>query len=55
MLFEKRLLLLDEPTNHLDTSSKEWLVQYINTKLEGICVVIVSHDYDFLTEVFVLP
>ena len=53
MLFTKQLLLLDEPTNHLDAASKAWLVEYINVQLQAqdMCVVIVSHDYDFLTEV----
>ena len=51
MFFEKELLLLDEPTNHLDRPSVEWLQDYLVNHLPGITVLVVSHDYEFLTAV----
>ena len=43
------LLLLDEPTNHLDTGAVEWLTNYIRGLKCTVCLV--SHDYDFLSDV----
>lgn len=43
------LLLLDEPTNHLDVGAVEWLINYIRGLKCTVCLV--SHDYDFLSDV----
>lgn len=48
--------LLDEPTNHLDVSAIAFLVNFINTlsvggAVDGTCVIIISHDADFLNQV----
>ena len=50
MLQKADLLLLDEPTNHLDVGAVEWLASHLNS-LRNTTVLVVSHDYDFLTEV----
>jgi ATPase subunit of ABC transporter with duplicated ATPase domains len=42
-------LLLDEPTNHLDIVSIAWLEQFLGG-FKG-CVVVVSHDHQFLDRV----
>jgi len=49
MLWNCDILLLDEPTNHLDKASVKWL----QDKLCALAatVFVVSHDYDFLSEV----
>ena len=44
------LLLLDEPTNHLDADAIAWLIDYLKS-LTGTTICLVSHDYDFLSEV----
>ncbi len=46
---EPDLLLLDEPTNHLDILAIRWLEQHL-LRFRG-CVVVVSHDLQFLDEV----
>ena len=43
------LLLLDEPTNHLDVDAVEWLANFLIAS--NSTVLVVSHDYDFLTKV----
>ena len=43
------LLLLDEPTNHLDVDAVEWLANFLIASKSTVLVV--SHDYDFLTKV----
>jgi len=43
------LLLLDEPTNHLDVDAVEWLAEFLIRS--NATVLVVSHDYDFLTKV----
>ena len=50
MLQKADLLLLDEPTNHLDRGAVDWLANHL-TSLEHTTVLVVSHDYDFLTDV----
>ena len=50
MLQKADLLLLDEPTNHLDVGAVEWLANHLNG-LKHTTVLVVSHDYDFLTDV----
>ena len=50
MLWNAEVLLLDEPTNHLDTSAIAWLVEYLKS-LTNTTICLVSHDYDFLSEV----
>jgi ATPase subunit of ABC transporter with duplicated ATPase domains len=50
MLQKADLLLLDEPTNHLDVGAVEWLAAHLNS-LKHTTVLVVSHDYDFLTDV----
>jgi len=50
MLWNAEVLLLDEPTNHLDTSAIAWLVEYLKS-LKNTTICLVSHDYDFLSEV----
>lgn len=50
MLQKADLLLLDEPTNHLDVGAVEWLASHLNS-LTHTTVLVVSHDYDFLTDV----
>lgn len=50
MLQRADLLLLDEPTNHLDVGAVEWLANHLNS-LKHTTVLVVSHDYDFLTDV----
>lgn len=52
MLANADLIVLDEPTNHVDVSGVEWLANYLKSlEGSGVTCVIVSHDYDFLTEV----
>ena len=43
------MLLLDEPTNHLDVDAVEWLANFLIASKSTVLVV--SHDYDFLTKV----
>jgi ATP-binding cassette subfamily F protein 2 len=50
MLQKADLLLLDEPTNHLDVNAVEWLAGHL-TSLPDTTTLVVSHDYDFLTDV----
>ena len=50
ILHKPELLLLDEPTNHLDKNAIEWLKKHL-LSLEGVTILCVSHDYDFLDEV----
>ena len=50
MLQKADLLLLGEPTNHLDRGAVDWLANHL-TSLEHTTVLVVSHDYDFLTDV----
>mgnify|MGYP006082337465 CR=1 FL=1 len=50
MLQKADLLLLDEPTNHLDVGAVEWLGKHL-VSLKNTTVLVVSHDYDFLTDV----
>ena len=50
MLQKADLLLLDEPTNHLDVGAVEWLATHL-TSLQNTTVLVVSHDYDFLSQV----
>ncbi len=42
-------LLLDEPTNHLDMETRDWVASYLK-KYRG-CVLIISHDKDFLNQI----
>lgn len=42
------VLLLDEPTNHLDMPSVAWFSDFLK-RWQG-CVVLISHDRDFLNE-----
>ena len=51
MLHEPDLLILDEPTNHLDVKSVAWLTEYLQVKLPGVTVLVVSHEYTFLDDV----
>lgn len=44
------LLLFDEPTNHLDLPAILWLTRYLR-QLEGVTLLLVSHDRTFLTAV----
>ena len=41
------LLIMDEPTNHLDRECVTWLISFLKGWKE-VCVVMVSHDEDFL-------
>ena len=50
MLWDADVLLLDEPTNHLDADAVAWLIDYLKS-LTGTTICLVSHDYDFLSEV----
>ncbi|KAJ2838359.1 hypothetical protein FBU31_000936 [Coemansia sp. 'formosensis'] len=50
MLVEPDILLLDECTNHLDLAAIAWLQDYL-VALEGVTIVCVSHDRDFLNAV----
>ena len=50
MLWDADVLLLDEPTNHLDADAIAWLIDYLKS-LTGTTICLVSHDYDFLSEV----
>ena len=43
--------MLDEPTNHLDLNAVLWLDDYMSTWKNTLLVV--SHDQDFLTSVYV--
>ncbi|KIK95617.1 hypothetical protein PAXRUDRAFT_826848 [Paxillus rubicundulus Ve08.2h10] len=45
------VLLLDEPTNHLDLPAILWLQEYLMKEIDGITLVIVSHDREFLDNV----
>jgi len=49
LFLQPRVLLLDEPTNHLDLNAVIWLSNYL-TKFK-YCLIVVSHDKDFLNEV----
>ncbi|KAJ2093970.1 hypothetical protein GGI09_005663 [Coemansia sp. S100] len=50
MFVEPDILLLDECTNHLDLAAIAWLQDYL-VALEGVTIVCVSHDRDFLNAV----
>ncbi|KAJ2625969.1 hypothetical protein GGI25_000336 [Coemansia spiralis] len=50
MFMEPDILLLDECTNHLDLAAIAWLQDYL-VSLDGITIVCVSHDRDFLNAV----
>ena len=43
------MLLLERPTNHLDVDAVEWLANFLIASKSTVLVV--SHDYDFLTKV----
>lgn len=43
------ILLMDEPTNHLDIKTRDWVTEFIK-KYRG-CVLIISHDTDFLNSI----
>ncbi|RHY43890.1 hypothetical protein DYB38_010806 [Aphanomyces astaci] len=45
------LLLLDEPTNHLDLPRIQWVMHFIQTRLQDLTIVTVSHDRAFLNAV----
>lgn len=45
------VLLLDEPTNHLDLPAILWLQEYLLNETDGMTLVIVSHDREFLNNV----
>jgi len=48
---EPRLLLLDEPTNHLDLYSQLSLTELLREiNREGLAIVMVSHDINFVSE-----
>ena len=44
------VLLLDEPTNHLDTHAVDWLARHLSSAMPHTTVIIVSHDYEFLSK-----
>ncbi|KAJ2910700.1 hypothetical protein GGI21_000605 [Coemansia aciculifera] len=50
MFVQPDILLLDECTNHLDLAAIAWLQDYL-VALEGVTIVCVSHDRDFLNAV----
>lgn len=43
------VLLMDEPTNHLDIKTRDYVTEFIK-KYRG-CVLIISHDTDFLNSI----
>ncbi|KAJ3404710.1 hypothetical protein HDV05_007032 [Chytridiales sp. JEL 0842] len=49
LFMEPDILLLDEPTNHLDLPAILWLQSYLKS-LDGVTLLIVSHDRAFLNE-----
>lgn len=50
MLANADLIVLDEPTNHVDVAGVAWLAEYLKSlEKSGVTCVIVSHDYDFLS------
>eukprot|EP00451_Oxyrrhis_marina_P052176 CAMPEP_0204489590 /NCGR_PEP_ID=MMETSP0471-20130131/72627_1 /ASSEMBLY_ACC=CAM_ASM_000602 /TAXON_ID=2969 /ORGANISM="Oxyrrhis marina" /LENGTH=672 /DNA_ID=CAMNT_0051493459 /DNA_START=10 /DNA_END=2028 /DNA_ORIENTATION=- len=53
MLNPVEVLLLDEPTNHLDVHAVAWLAEWVRGVIAQAesCVLLVSHDPDFLNEV----
>eukprot|EP01052_Picozoa_sp_SAG31_P032015 SAG31_NODE_3464_length_4244_cov_3.817370_3_plen_607_part_00 len=51
MMWDPELLLLDEPTNHLDHLAVKWLQDYIIGLRGKVTLCVVSHDYNFNTEV----
>lgn len=47
---EPKLLLLDEPTNHLDLRAQQALLELLKAiNLDGIAVLLVSHDINFVS------
>ncbi|MDR2413246.1 MAG: ATP-binding cassette domain-containing protein, partial [Rickettsiales bacterium] len=40
------ILFLDEPTNHLDASSRDWIIDYLQSMRST--VIFISHDEDFV-------
>ena len=51
MMWSPELLLLDEPTNHLDHLAVKWLTDYVIGLRGKITLCLVSHDYEFNTNV----
>ncbi|EGN95068.1 hypothetical protein SERLA73DRAFT_113824 [Serpula lacrymans var. lacrymans S7.3] len=51
LFLEPNVLFLDEPTNHLDLPAILWLQEYLINETEGLTVVVVSHDREFLNAV----
>ncbi|OLY79216.1 ABC transporter F family member 4 [Smittium mucronatum] len=50
MFIQPDILLLDEPTNHLDLHAIVWFTKYLKS-LEGVTLVVVSHDREFLNQI----
>ena len=46
-----KILLLDEPTAHLDASSSSDLIELIKDLNKTITVVLVTHDYGFVSDI----
>jgi ATP-binding cassette subfamily F protein 3 len=51
LFVEPDMLLLDEPTNHLDLPAALWLESYLQTSVDSMILILVSHDREFLNNV----
>lgn len=52
VLIKPKVLLVDEPTKGIDAYMKQWIAKYfLQLQQQGVTIVIVTHDLDFVAEV----
>lgn len=50
MIYQPRVLLLDEPTTGVDATSRQALIQSLRRSCEGMTVLLVDHDMNFVRQ-----